>query len=458
LIHDMSTALALVPVAVFVLAASRGLAYLAGAALAGAAAAAIAAGFPPAAIPRALWIALPMCAVIFAGVMLREVAPPKVAPQTETDPRMAHRRLFVACFLLGPFFECAVGFGIGAMFALPFVFAARRTGANAAALAMLTQCLVPWGALALGPMGSADIAGVSALAVGQATVDATIWTLPPFLLAFWWLVRDLRVSWLQRAEDALWLAGLWFALDFVGDRATPDAAGLAACAIVAALRLLWDERPGFSKIARILGAYWPYVALTAALVASRLVPEIGAVTKAWAIPTAPGLPDFAPFHHAAFWLALIALAASRGRLPAWTGLWTQSKRALYATSAFVLFGEMLAQGGFAEALVRGFEAFAGDAAIAVVPLLGALGGAGTGSALAASAVNLPLTLPLMGDDKLPAIGAHVAIAAAFTAFSPARVVLVAGLARLDPSEVYRALTPLACALVLASSLLFVFGV
>ncbi|MCM0021344.1 MAG: hypothetical protein NBV67_15240 [Tagaea sp.] len=454
----MSTALALVPVAVFVLAASRGLAHLAGAALAGAAAAAIVAGFPPAAIPRALWIALPMCAVIFAGVMLREIAPPKVEPQAETNPRAAHRRLFVACFLLGPFFECAVGFGIGAMFALPFIFAARRTGANAAALAMLTQCLVPWGALALGPMGSADIAGVSALAVGKATVDALIFTLPPFLLAFWWLARDLNVSWFQRLEDAAWLVALWFVLDFLGERATPDAVGIAACAIVAAARLLWDARPGAGAILRILRAYAPYVALTAALVASRLVPEIGALTKAWTIPTAPGLPDFAPFHHASFWLVLIAVAASRGRMPGWSGLWAQSRRALFATSAFVLFGEMLAQGGFAEALVRGFEALAGDAAIAVVPLLGALAGAGTGSALAASAVNLPLTLPLMGADKLPAIGAHVAIAAAFTAFSPARVVLVAGLARLDAGEVYRALAPLAALLVFASALSFVFGV
>lgn len=459
----MSTALALVPVAVFVLAASRGLAHLAMAALAGSAAAAGltvlgVAGFPPAAIPRALWIALPMCAVILAGVLLREVAPPKVDPHAETNPRAAHRRLFVACFLLGPFFECAVGFGIGAMFALPFIFAARRTGANAAALAMLTQCLVPWGALALGPMGSADIAGVSALAVGKATVDALIWTLPPFLLAFWWLVRDLDVSWFQRLEDAAWLIALWLALDFLGERATPDAAGIAACALVAAMRLLWDERPDAATVVRVARGYWPYIALTAALVASRLVPEIGALTRAWTIPTAPGLPDFAPFHHASFWLLLIAFAAARGRLPPLAGIWAQSKRALFATSSFVLFGEMLAQGGFAETLVRGFEALAGVAAIAVVPVLGALGGAGTGSALAASAVNLPLTLPLMGEDKLPAIGAHVAIAAAFTAFSPGRVALVAGLSKLEAGDVYRALAPLAALLTLASAGLFVFGV
>ncbi|MFM7347535.1 MAG: hypothetical protein ACKO1J_19450 [Tagaea sp.] len=136
-------------------------------------------------------------------------------------------------------------------------------------------------------------------------------------------------------------------LDFLGARATPDAAGIAACAIVAALRLLWDERPGGAAIARVARDYWPYIALTLALVASRLVPEIGAVTKAWTIPTAPGLPDFAPFHHASFWLVLVALAASRGTPPALAGIWAQSKRALFATSSFVLFGEMLAQGGFA---------------------------------------------------------------------------------------------------------------
>jgi hypothetical protein len=84
----------------------------------------------------------------------------------------------------------------------------------------------------------------------------------------------------------------------------------------------------------------------------------------------------------------------------------------------------------------------------------------TGSALAASAVNLPLTLPLMGDDPLPAIGAHVAVAAAFTAFSPARVTLAAGLSGLagDAGAVYRELRPLMAMLCVAAAALFAWGV
>jgi lactate permease len=456
----MDSALAAVPVAVFALAAMRGVAFLPLAAGAGAVAALGLAGVPSVALARAFWIGVPMAAVIFAGVLLREVANPRVSAPDLADPRAAHRRLFVACFLLGPFFECAVGFGIGAMFALPFIFAAHRKGANAAALAMLTQCLVPWGALALGPMGSAQIAGAGAIEVGQATVAAVAWTLPPFLLAFWWLVRDLRVGWTQRVEDAAWLVALWLALDFVGDRATPDAVGIASCAVVAATRLLWDERPDARTIARTLVSYWPYAALTGVLVLSRLVPDIGAFTKAWSIPTAPGLPDFAPLHHASFWLFAIAAIAGRGTALPLAAVWAQSKRALAATLAFVTFGEALAQGGFAAVLVDAFAGVAGNAAIAAVPILGALGGMATGSALAASAVNLPLTLPLMGADKLPAIGAHVAIAAAFTAFSPARVALAAGLTGLadDARAVYRALAPLALMLCAAIVLLFVFGV
>jgi lactate permease len=456
----MSAILALVPIAVFALAAARGVRFLAPAACAGAFAALLLAGFPAGVLPRAFWIAAPMAAVLFAGVLLREVANPRVAAQAPRDAAHAHRRLFVACFLLGPFFECAVGFGIGAMFALPFIFAARREGANAAALAMLTQCLVPWGAMAMGPMGSADIAGVNAIAVGEASAAAVAWTLPPFLVCFWWLTRDLAVSWMQRLADVAWLAMLWLVLDLISPYATPDAAGIAACAIVAGLRLVWDERPTPAQAAATLAKQWPYVALTLALAGSRLVPEIGAVTKAVALPTASNLPAFAPFHHASFWLLLLAVLASRGRQVPVAAAWSQSKRAIFAGAAFILFGEALAQGGFAAALVDAYTRVAGDFAIAAVPILGALGGMATGSALAASAVNLPLTLPLMGDDPLPAIGAHVAVAAAFTAFSPARVTLAAGLSGLagDAGAVYRELRPLMAMLCVAAAALFAWGV
>ncbi|MBL0931911.1 MAG: hypothetical protein IBJ15_17590 [Alphaproteobacteria bacterium] len=456
----MSATLALVPILVFALAAWRGVNFLAPAACAGALAALLLAGFPAGVLPRAFWIAAPMAAVLFAGVLLREVANPRVTAAAPRDAAQAHRRLFVACFLVGPFFECAVGFGIGAMFALPFIFAAHRKAANAAALAMLTQCLVPWGALAIGVMGSADIANVTAIAVGQAAVAAVAWMLPPFLICFWWLVRDLGVSWAQRAGDAAWLAVLWLVLDFVGARATPDATGIVATGLVAGARLLWDERPTPAQALRVIGANWPYVALTLALAGSRLMPEIGAITKAVAFPTASNLPAFAPFHHASFWLLVVALLASRsGSLPL-AAAWSQSARPIFAGFAFVLFGEALAQGGFAAALVASFTGIAGSAAIAVVPILAILGGATIGSTLAASAINLPLTLPLMGANPVTVIGAHAAIAAAFTAFSPARVTLVAGLAGLagDAGAVYRELRPLVAILCVAAAALFAWGV
>ena len=409
---------------------------------------------------RSLWIAGPMSLVIVAGVVLRDASPPAVAAAATSgtqDARTRHRKLYVACFLLGPFFECAVGFGIGTMLALPFIAAAGWTGPRAVALGMLAQSFVPWGALAIGTMASAAIADLSPLALGIAAAESTAFLLPAFLAVFWWLTRDQKIPPAQYLEDALWLAATWGTLRAASEFLAPDIAGLAAIGAVLAVRGFVD---GGRIDANLWRRFWPYLVLVPLLVCVRLVAPIADLLTRAAIPTAVDLAPFAPFHHAAFWLGLVAVAAclAQGRNVAASigSAIVTARGALIAGVAFILFGEMLARPGFAQTLVTAAEHAAGPSALLLAPMLAAFGGAMTGSALAANAMALPLTLPLWGADALGGTGLQTAIAAAFTALSPSRVALAVSLVGLAGGLglAYRALVPLAAGLVLASFVAF----
>jgi len=417
------------------------------------------------AIWRSLWIAGPMSLVIVAGVVLRDASPPAVAPpslaasatNSADDARARHRKLYVACFLLGPFFECAVGFGIGTMLALPFIIAAGWSGARAVALGMLAQSFVPWGALAIGTMASAAIADLPPVALGIAAAESTAFLLPAFLAVFWWLTRDRKVALAEYLEDALWLAATWGAVRTASEFLAPDIAGLAAIGGVLAVRALAD---GGRVDAQLWRRFWPYLVLVPLLVCVRLVAPVADLMTRFAIPTAADLSPFAPFHHAAFWLGLVATAAclAQGRNVATSfgSAIVTARGALLAGFAFILFGEMLARPGFAQILVTAAEHAAGASALLLAPMLAAFGGAMTGSALAANAMALPLTLPLWGADALGGTGLQTAIAAAFTALSPSRVALAVSLVGLAGGLglAYRALAPLAAMLVLASLVAF----
>lgn len=412
------------------------------------------------AVWRSLWIAGPMSLVIVAGVVLRDASPPAVAAspaQGPDDARARHRKLYVACFLLGPFFECAVGFGIGTMLALPFIAAAGWSGPRAVALGMLAQSFVPWGALAIGTMASAAIADLPPAALGVAAAEATAFLLPAFLAVFWRLTRDQKVPSAQYVEDALWLAATWGAVRVASEFLTPDIAGLAAIGAVLAVRGLAD---GGRINVTLWRRFWPYLVLVPLLVCVRLVAPVADLLTRAAIPTATDLAPFAPFHHAAFWLGLVAIAAClaqrRNVAASFGSAIVTARGALIAGFAFILFGEMLARPGFAQILVNAAEHAAGPSALLLAPLLAGFGGAMTGSALAANAMALPLTLPLWGADALGGTGLQTAIAAAFTAVSPSRVALAVSLVGLAGGLglAYRALAPLAAALALASFVAF----
>src|ERR671910_1288426 len=61
---------------------------------------------------------------------------------------------------VAPFFESVTGFGVAVVISAPILLAAGFTPLRAAVLASWGQCAVPWGALGVGTLIGADLAGM----------------------------------------------------------------------------------------------------------------------------------------------------------------------------------------------------------------------------------------------------------------------------------------------------------
>jgi lactate permease len=97
--------------------------------------------------------------VILSGLFFREVVSGDDAATGKTNRR---RRVFAACLLIGPFTESANGFGVGQVATVVLLRGLAVPPLHMALLALFSQILVPWGAMANGTLVGAHLAGVSA--------------------------------------------------------------------------------------------------------------------------------------------------------------------------------------------------------------------------------------------------------------------------------------------------------
>src|SRR5690625_77604 len=93
-------------------------------------------------------------------------------------PDPAHR-LLTLVFGVSVFFESATGFGIGIVVCAPLFLALGFAPLRAAFLALLGQCAVPWGALAIGTTLGSELSGVESAALG---IWGALFSLPFILL------------------------------------------------------------------------------------------------------------------------------------------------------------------------------------------------------------------------------------------------------------------------------------
>lgn len=386
--------------------------------------------------PRAAWLAAQPMAVVAGGLLFQAA----VAAPADAAPREANAARTFACVPLGMFLESVTGFAVGAVFAL---LALRRMGIRgpvAVALSLLALTLVPWGGLGPGTALGAALAGVSAHdAAALAAWPNAAWvaSLAPLI---WWLLRraGLRVSAREALVQAMALLVLG-ALLVASHAVLPfELAGIIAAGPVAAWAL-WRAAPPASARAA-LASCWPYLLLTACLMAARAVPH----PPSWQ-PFA-GLPAF-PLTHVAvvLWVVALGLLLARGRLPAAAGALARARRPALTMLLFVLLGRWLAGAGVAAALAAALVAGKGAAApFALVPM-GVLAGFLTGSNVGANASLMPVQAALgqaLGWGPLVAPALHNFAGAAGAGMAIAGTAMLCALdGAARPGQVWRLAAP-----------------
>jgi len=225
------------------------------------------------------WLALQTALFIVAGLFFHlaiqaareEGASPVAAPGT-VHCGYDRRRLFAACFLLGPFLESATGFGVGQIMAVPAILAAGASGLPAVALSLLTQSLVAWGSLGVGSAIGAVLAGAGFHDLQLRTALFMAPVLIGHVPVFWGLLRAAGCpsTRSERLDDLAWAGLLAGGLVVASAVAPPELGALLAGGCVLALRS-WRDDPALlgPGLLPALRKAAPYAALVLILLATR---------------------------------------------------------------------------------------------------------------------------------------------------------------------------------------------
>lgn len=408
------------------------------------------------------WLAWHAIAVILAGLLFHNVIKRTVPDLFETGGRRApfdYRQLFAVCFLLGPFFEAATGFGVGLIIVIPFLLRMGLDGGAAVIFGLFSQILVPWGAMAVGSTVGAGLAGLSTQEIGLYSAYLTAPLLLAYLAVFWWLAgqEGHAPGWAQRLDDVVWIALLAGAIVLVNRFVALEAAALLSCGGLLLVRQLRDQGlhgtgPGG------LRAVLPYAALTLLVVATRTIGPLESLLKALGsyAPSA-AVPEFAPAYHVSGLILLVALInAVANRLSAadWRTiggtLWLSGRTPVLATLIFVVMGQVTAASGMAAEVMGALIGVVGAGAVLGSPAIAAMMGLLTGSNVAANAIAMPVQKSLAVQAGLPltwVAGLQNTAGSNFTLISPIRIAMGAALVGAGgrEGELFRRAMPIAAA-------------
>ncbi|MDP2378266.1 L-lactate permease [Reyranella sp.] len=402
-----------------------------------------------------LWLSWHVIAIIAAGMFFHRCQQARGAHANGGTLEANPRRLWSVCFLLAPFAESVTGFGVGYIIALAALRRLGLGGMSALLLGLYSQSLVPWGALATGTTVGATLAGLTPNQLGLSSALLQIPIHVFYLALYWRFAREagFATSLAQKLDDALWtallLALIWL-FNFYSD---VEIAGAAPTALLLAVRFWRDERPDAARLRSALHANAPYVALTLALCATRLVPPLRDFLKPlWAMRPFDNQPAFAPLYAPGFWLVSIGVVvvllarASIGRVLAETG--RGAWRSCAVTLVFVVMAEFYVGSGMATSIAEALRAAAGRGAAASVPLFAAVGGFLTGGGSAANAMLMPMVTALahaIAVDPAWIAAVQNSVCTNLTMLSPIRVSMGAAILALPVSDavLYRRAWPLA---------------
>ena len=198
---------------------------------------------------------------------------PHVAPTAELAPiadaisptdLLARRRLlFFACFLVGPFAEAATGFGVGM---LGTVLLLRPLGFKPRELmvfALLSQTLIPWGAMGSGTLLASAYARVPASQLALYGMVPVALLMLVWMTLFWLTARraGLPTTTTEQAREALWMLASLALLTAATALLGPETALLAAYGPLIVLRFALDRRPGRAQLQDAALGALPYLSL-----------------------------------------------------------------------------------------------------------------------------------------------------------------------------------------------------
>jgi lactate permease len=351
---------------------------------------------------------------------------------------------------LAPFIESASGFGVGTVIVIPFLVAAGLPPLRAAALGLLGQMAVPWGALAVGTVLGAQLTGVS-----LTTLSAKSALLGLLLPAFYGLValgmsggRDAlrRWGWLAGLSGGLMVAAQWFFSIIGVVELAGVLAGLLVLLLLLGVSLLVRGAPSaeVTNRAELFRACAPYLLLTGLLLLTRLVSPLRTFLQQNGVLNLPDLRlNIAFLYNPGTWvfvtifvmlpLLRVKNEVVRQTLPL---TWKQFYPGAIAITAFIGTGRLMSDGGMIGVLGEAAANLGGGYTL-VAPWLGALGGWLTGSNAGGNAMLAPLQLETARRTALPLdwlMAAQNTAGSHATMLSPARTVLAVTTAELPGAE------------------------
>ena len=351
-------------------------------------------------------------------------------------------RLFAIVFGVSVFFESATGFGVGILVAAPLFIALGYKPVQAAIIALLGQCAVPWGALAIGTVIGSELSGVPMERLGELAAFIGF----PFILIcgaaavsvagqrwqlrhmFWLVFYALIVCAL------LWVFSVSLSVELAG-----CLAGLAVVVVAAVIN--WRQRDACN--AEGLGySLLPFATLMILLLLTRLVTPLRDYLQSMVVRI--GEHTFTPLFHVGFWLlvasllGLIVLPKARQQLVSLTKTaLVQWSVASAAVGGFLLFGHLMTASGMTALMAQSLAATVGNYYPMVVPVLGGLGGFLTASNTSSNALFMNFQMSAAAQVNMPVdVAAAVQNAAGSntTLASPGRVVFAASVAGYPGAE------------------------
>ena len=352
-----------------------------------------------------------------------------------------------------PFFESVTGFGVAIIISAPILLGAGFPALRAAAVASWGQCAVPWGALAVGTVVGADLAGVGFQELSDRSALLNLPLFPVYGLAALAIAGGRSAVRSGGAEAIL--------LGLVAGGATlatsaylaPELAGaVGGLAAVGAFLLPRRRRLSEAEVP------WRELAPYAFLVALLAVANGPSAVSAALATLGPALAGPGPWLLAATALAALTLRigmdGAAGALRDTTRQWLPVAA---ATLTFILAGRVLADSGAAELLARGAAGALGPAYAFTSPLIGALGGALTGSNVGSNALFMAFQVEAgtgTGGSVLEIAAVQNVSGSHASLLAPQRLVLAAtavGLAGREAQIAGLAFWPVAVVLVLLSA-------